>query len=76
MKDINLKTKISRDKLPPRPAPYFQSLDQGQSLGFRKNKTGHQWVARMLHEGKYTSTILKIDEQDPQKEFGVALRAA
>lgn len=73
---VNLKTKIGRDKLPPRPAPYFMPLDQGESLGLRKNKTGHQWVARLLHEGKYTSTKLEIEEQDPQKEFGVALRAA
>ena len=76
MKAISLKTKISRDKLPPRPAPYFQSLDQGQSLGLRKNLSGHQWVARLLHEGKYESKILQVDEQDPQKEFGTALRAA
>lgn len=73
---VNLKTKIGRDKLTPRPAPYFMPLDQGESLGLRKNKTGHQWVGRLLHEGKYQSTTLDVAEQDPQKEFGVALRAA
>lgn len=72
----NLKTKSGRDKLAPRPAPYFMPLDQGASLGLRKNKTGHQWVARLLHEGKYTSTSLDIEERDPQKEYGAALRAA
>jgi len=73
---VNLKTKIGRDRLAPRPAPYFIPLGQGESLGLRKNKVGHQWVARLLHDGKYQSTTLGVEEQDPQKEFGVARHAA
>jgi hypothetical protein len=72
----DLTTQNGRNKLTPRPAPHFTSLGQGESLGLRKNKVGNQWVARILHEGKYQSTTLDVEEQDAKKEYKVALRAA
>lgn len=50
----------SRNSLPPRPAPYFQRLEQGAYIGYRKldSNTG-TWVARWRNEsGKQINKTL------------------
>jgi integrase len=41
----NIKTKTGRDKLPPRPGAYFETLSKGCALGFRRGP--NTWIARL-----------------------------
>lgn len=48
---VRIDTPTARKLLKPRPAPYFQRLEQGAYVGFRKlDETSGTWVARWRNE--------------------------
>lgn len=75
--EFRLDTAAGRKKLEPRPAPYFVKIDKGKALGYRKGQTGGSWVARIISADSKTIYFkIKVDTEDPQKEYGQALKAA
>jgi integrase len=55
-RDVGLDTVSKRAKLKARPAPYWNWLAEGCSLGYRKNNRGGTWIAR-LYEANATPAI-------------------
>lgn len=68
----NLKTKDSRARLEPQGAPYWQEIDTGLHLGYRKNQRGGVWVVRKRVEGKYLKKSIG-DADDLQPADGQAV---
>ena len=51
---IKLTSRAVRAELEPRYPPYWNSLDQGLHLGYRKSATGGLWLTRTyIGKGKY-----------------------
>ena len=74
IKDALLDTRTARNRLKPRPKPYFRSLESGLHLGYRKPLTGSgKWVCRhYIGDQNYeVETIAVADDfSDPD---GVAI---
>jgi site-specific recombinase XerD len=51
--DQQITTRAARERLPPRPEPYWRGVDTGTALGYRRTKAGGFWVARVMVEGRY-----------------------
>jgi integrase len=49
----NLKSKEYRAGLKPQGEPYWQEIDRGLHLGYRKNPSGAVWCVRRRSEGRY-----------------------
>ncbi len=66
----NIKTVAGRLALAVRPAPYFQSIGPGLSVGYRKGKTGGAWVARITdpYTRKHRHKPLELSSATPPSE--------
>lgn len=64
VRDASLESRAARQRLTPRPKPYFKSIGPGLHIGYRKGKTGGRWVARFYTgEGAYTvETLADADD--------------
>lgn len=63
VRDAKLETRAAREKLKPAGQPYYRALDQGLALGYRKGKSGGQWVMRSRgDDSKYV--VAKIGAAD------------
>ncbi|SUS08660.1 Integrase family protein [Candidatus Defluviicoccus seviourii] len=70
-----LDSRTARANLPARHAPYWQHLDRGQSLGYRKGAKGGMWIARLrADEGK--EAWLTIGAADDHGDTGLDYREA
>jgi len=67
VKDAQLDSPAAREKLKARGKPYFKAIAQGLHLGYRKNKGGGVWVARVYRgDQNYTvETIALADDRLP-----------
>jgi integrase len=55
----SIDTPTKRKKLTPRREPYWQKVTQGQYFGFRRTKTGGNWIARLrTPDGKHRYNAL------------------
>jgi len=72
MSRYSLKSKESRTYLKPQGAPYWQEIDTGLHLGYRKNKKGGVWCVRRRINGKYIKkSIGDADDQLPADDIAV-----
>ncbi|MFZ1414146.1 MAG: tyrosine-type recombinase/integrase [Defluviicoccus sp.] len=70
-----LDSRTARASLAARHAPYWQHLDRGQSLGYRKGARGGMWIARLRSdEGK--EAWLTIGAADDHGDVGLDYRQA
>ena len=70
-----LDSRTARANLPARHAPYWQHLDRGQSLGYRRGAKGGMWIARLrAEEGK--EAWLTIGAADDHGDAGLDYREA
>jgi len=74
MASKNITTPAGRERLAPRPEPYYTKISKGQHIGYRKNARGGTWVARYT-TGK-TKTHHKIGSDRELREYADALAAA
>jgi integrase len=63
VRDAKLESRASREKLKVAGKPYYRAIDQGLHVGYRKGKTGGQWVMR-AYDGAQKYTVLKIGVAD------------
>lgn len=69
----NLKSIEMRSELTPQGAPYWQEIDTGLHLGYRRNKSGPGvWVVRKRLAGRYLKKSIG-DADDLQRADGVAV---
>lgn len=73
---MRIDTLAGRNKLVPRKAPYYVKIDRGQHIGYRKGSSGGSWLARLTVDQKRSFHKLEVNADDPQKEWGVAVKAA
>jgi len=45
---FSLRTPTSRSRLEPRRQPYWESLQHGYSIGYRRSDTGGSWIAKVV----------------------------
>jgi integrase len=64
VRDHNLSNRTQRGKLAARGKPYWRTMQQGLHIGYRKNRDGGRWVARIYAgDGQYrTETIGTADD--------------
>jgi integrase len=67
----------ARDKLPPRPEPYWVKLDTGCHLGYRVNENSRTWNARFTHKGSVTPKRVSqsfgtLSEHLPKDQYSIA----
>jgi integrase len=65
VRDSILESRAAREKLPPRGKPHYKTIAQGLHLGYRKNKTGGMWVARLYlgNQNYVVETIATADDK-------------
>jgi integrase len=63
VKDAQLDSRAAREKLKVRGKPYYRALARGLHLGYRKNKVGGVWVAR-LYTGDRSYKVETIKPAD------------
>lgn len=65
VRDTQLESRASREKLEARGKPYYRSIAQGLHLGYRKGKTGGNWVVRQYvgDEEYKVETIAHADDK-------------
>lgn len=75
MATANIRTPTARERLTARPKPYFFHMDQGLSLGYRKNKAGGKWVLRWYSgDGEYqVETLGRADDGPGETADGEAV---
>lgn len=73
VKDAKLDSAAAREKLKARGKPYYRDLAQGLHIGYRKNKSGGVWVARM-YAGDQAYKVVSIGPADDRlKADGVSV---
>jgi integrase len=70
-KAVRLDTKAERAKLKQSGTPYYVTVGENLSLGYRKNKKGGAWLARQRADGGYSYQPLG-DADDSQPADGVS----
>ena len=62
--DAPLRSPTARERLPPRAEPYFRSVQQGLSLGYRRGLKGGTWLARIRQPEKDGYIEVKLAAAD------------
>jgi site-specific recombinase XerD len=80
MAQVQLSRVEKREALAPRREPYFESLGDGHSLGYRvmtQGDTTGSWIARIYRDGKYEQNALGgYAELEPRARYRAAREAA
>ena len=77
----SIHTVAARDKLPPRPEPYWVKLDTGCHLGYRVNENSRTWNARFTNKGSVTPKRVSqsfgtLSEHLPKDQYSIAKELA
>src|SRR4051812_34071898 len=65
VRDAQLESRASRDKLKARGRPYYRSIGHGLHLGYRRGKNGGSWVVRQYLGDQYykVETVAYADDK-------------
>jgi integrase len=73
----DIDSKAKRDKLAARREPYWEKLEAGEFLGYRRTKTGGTWIARYRDdEGKQHYKSLSLPPHAPVDVHKIAAKEA
>lgn len=73
----NIDTKAKRDRLAVRREPYWDKVQAGAYVGFRRTTSGGTWIARYRGEdGKQRYQALELGEHLPCNEYDAAVTEA
>jgi len=73
----DLSSSKKRAKLPVRKEPYWQKIDRGISLGYRRNEISGTWIVRYwVHSGKRIEKTIGDSTSEYQSALSLALKQA
>lgn len=76
-KQNKIDTKPKRDKLAARREPYWEKVQAGAYIGFRRSPTSGTWIARFRHgDGKQSYSALTLPDHLPPNEYDAAVTKA